>query len=317
MNRDTRRTRTLLFLLLLTSITLIAVDHRGGDESPLRGLRSFAAAVFGPVEKAASSIADPVSEAVDGVGSLGQGKDQAAELSKENEELRSQLRTSELARNRAAELDGLLRIAGAGRYGVVPAQVIAIGAAQTFSWTVTIDAGRSDGLRPDMTVINGDGLVGRVKTVGPVTATVLLIIDPQSAVGRPAGEVDGGRHRERTGRWRRRRPWPAAARRAVQASPEGDRLVSFGSHGAAPYVAGVPVGEVVQVRRNLGTLTRTATVRPFVDFSTLDLVGVVVEPPRKNPRDAVLPPRPVTTPVTPAPAVTVTVTAKPKKKSGS
>ena len=69
-------------------------------------------------------------------------------------------------------------------------------------------------------------------------------------------------------------------------------------------------------RRNLGTLTRTATVRPFVDFTTLDLVGVVVEPPRKNPRDAVLPPRPVTTPVTPAPTVTVTVTAKPSKKSG-
>ncbi|MDQ1668363.1 MAG: rod shape-determining protein MreC, partial [Actinomycetota bacterium] len=108
MNRDTRRTRTLLFLLLLTSITLIAVDHGGGDQSPLRGLRSFAAAVFGPVEKAASSIAGPVSGAVDGIGSLGQGKDQAAELSKENEALRRELRTSELARNRATELDELL-----------------------------------------------------------------------------------------------------------------------------------------------------------------------------------------------------------------
>src|SRR5215210_5831967 len=92
----------------------------------------------------------------------------------------------------------------------------------------------------------------------------------------------------------------------------GDRLVSFGSRGAAPYVAGVPVGEVVQVRRNLGTLTRTATVRPFVDFSSLDLVAVVVEPPRKNPRDAVLPPRPRTP--APAPTVTVTVTSKPSPK---
>ena len=61
MNRDTRRTRTLLFLLLLTSITLIAIDHRGGEASPLRGLRSFAATVFGPVEKAAAAIAGPVS----------------------------------------------------------------------------------------------------------------------------------------------------------------------------------------------------------------------------------------------------------------
>jgi rod shape-determining protein MreC len=313
MNRDTRRTRTLLFLLLLTSITLIAVDHRGGDQSPLRGLRSFAAAVFGPVEKAASSIAGPVSRAVDGVGSLGQGKDQAAELGKENEDLRRQLRSSELARNRAAELDDLLHIAGAGGYGVVPAQVIAIGAAQTFSWTVTIDAGRSDGIRPDMTVINGDGLVGRVKTVGPVTATVLLIIDPESAVGirlEKSMEVgvasgQGGDHDGELA---------LQLLDAQSTVAKGDRLVSFGSRGASPYVPGVPVGEVVQVRRSLGTLTRTATVRPYVDFTTLDLVAVVVGPPRKNPRDAVLPPRP-TTPA-PAPTVTVTVTTKPKKSGG-
>jgi len=313
MNRDTRRTRTLLFLLLLTSITLIAVDHRGGDQSPLRGLRSFAATVFGPVEKAASAIAGPVSEAVDSVGSLGQGKDQAAELGKENEDLRRQLRSSELARNRAAELDDLLHIAGAGGYGVVPAQVIAIGAAQTFSWTVTIDAGRSDGIRPDMTVINGDGLVGRVKTVGPVTATVLLIIDPESAVGirlEKSMEVgvasgQGGDHDGELA---------LQLLDAQSTVAKGDRLVSFGSRGASPYVPGVPVGEVVQVRRSLGTLTRTATVRPYVDFTTLDLVGVVVEPPRKNPRDAVLPPRPATP--APAPTVTVTVTAKPKKSGG-
>src|SRR4028119_1645161 len=65
MNRDTRRTRALLFLLLLTSITLITVDHRGGDDSPLAGLRSFAAAVFGPVEKAAAAIPRPRPPPVD------------------------------------------------------------------------------------------------------------------------------------------------------------------------------------------------------------------------------------------------------------
>lgn len=306
MNRDTRRTRALLLLLLLTSITLITIDHRGGDASPLRGLRSFAAAVFGPVEKAAAAVAGPVSEAVDGVAGLGEGKDRVAELGQQNEELRRQLRTSELARNRAAELDSLLRVAGAGQYRIVPAQVIAIGSAQTFSWTVTIDAGRSDGIRPDMTVLNGDGLVGRVKTVGPATATVLLIVDPESSVGirlETSMEVgiasgQGGDDDGTLG---------LQLLDAQSTVAEGDRLVSFGSQGAAPYVAGVPIGEVVRVRRSLGTLTRTATVAPYVDFTSLDLVAVVVEPPRKNPRDAVLPPRPV-----PSPAVTVTVTAPPK-----
>ncbi|MGH8937891.1 MAG: rod shape-determining protein MreC, partial [Actinomycetes bacterium] len=42
----------------------------------------------------------------------------------------------------------------------------------------------------------------------------------------------------------------------------------------------------------------------------LDLVGVVVQPPRTDPRDAVLPPRPRPG-ATPTPTVTVTVTPEP------
>jgi rod shape-determining protein MreC len=89
----------------------------------------------------------------------------------------------------------------------------------------------------------------------------------------------------------------------------GDRLVTFGSQGDRPYVPGVPVGEVVSVNGTPGSQTRSAVVSPYVDFTSLDLVGVVVDPPRTDPRDAVLPPRPAATPV---PTVTVTVTPSPK-----
>jgi rod shape-determining protein MreC len=312
MNRDTPRTRALLVLLLITSLTLVVVDSRTGDDSPLRSLRSFAASVFGPVEKAAAGVAGPVGDAVDRVSRLGGsgGADDAERLAGENQELRRQLRTSELDRHRSAELDALLRVAGAGQYTVVPAQVIAVGSAQTFTWTVTIDAGRVDGVRPDMTVINGDGLVGRVKTVGPVTSTVLLVVDPESSVGvrlERSMEVGISSGQGGNGGGELLLQMLDAQSRVT----EGDRLVSFGSAGAAPYVAGVPVGEVVSVRRHLGTLTRTAVVRPYVDVTSLDLVAVVVEPPRTNPRDAVLPPRPAPGAPSPAPTVTVTVTAPP------
>jgi rod shape-determining protein MreC len=295
MSRDTRRTRVLLALLLVTSVLLLVVDRRGGDDSPLSGLRSFAAAVFGPVEQVASAIARPVAGAVDDVGNLGDGRERADRLAKENDRLRQQLRTSGQARQRAAELDALLRVSGAGRYRVVPAQVIAIGPAQSFAWTVTIDAGTRDGVRPDMTVLNGDGMVGRVKTAGPTTATVLLAIDPDSSIGvrlEASNEV-GFTTGQGTG------DSGALDLRLLDGQSSvapGDRLVSFGSQWERPYVPGVPVGEVTSVQGTPGSQTRTATVRPYVDFTALDLVGVVVEPPRTDPRDSVLPPRP-TSPV--------------------
>ena len=93
----------------------------------------------------------------------------------------------------------------------------------------------------------------------------------------------------------------------------GDRLVTFGSQGDKPFVPGVPVGRWSRSTGSPGAQTRTAVVAPYVGFTTLDLVGVVVEPPRKDPRDAVLPPKPA---ATPTPTVTVTVTATPGPTGG-
>ncbi len=68
---------------------------------------------------------------------------------------------------------------------------------------------------------------------------------------------------------------------------------------------GVPVGVVSRVDPSGGGLTRTLYVTPYVGFTKLDMVGVVVEAPKKDPRDEVLPVKPKPTPT---PTVTVTVT---------
>jgi rod shape-determining protein MreC len=156
-------------------------------------------------------------------------------------------------------------------------------------------------------VVNGEGLVGRVKTAGPSIATVLLAVDPDSSVGvRLEGSMEVG---FTTGRGLGGR-LDLRLLDGQSTVAAGDRLVTFGSQANTPYVAGVPVGEVGNVRRTPGSQTRTATVRPYVDFTALDLVGIVVQPPRSDPRDAVLPPRPQPTP---QPTVTVTVTAPPRE----
>jgi rod shape-determining protein MreC len=66
-------------------------------------------------------------------------------------------------------------------------------------------------------------------------------------------------------------------------------VVTWGSKNGRPYVPGVPIGVITAVRGTTGDLVRSAYLKPFVNFSTLDLVGVVVQQPRTNPRDGVLP----------------------------
>jgi rod shape-determining protein MreC len=279
MNRDTRRTRLVLAALLVTSFILITLDVRGGDTSPLQGLRTVAATVFGPVQRAASAVVSPVTGTVRSIGGLGDQKKEIQHLRDENADLKRSVNTSEVDRNRAAELDKLLRVASLGQYTIVPARVIAIGPHQGFSWTVTIDAGSRDGLKRDQTVLNGDGLVGRLTTVGATTSTVLLAVDPSSM---EIGIVSG----------HGTQPMTLQLLNAQATMKRGDRVVSFGSQGSRPFVPGVPIGVIDTIEQTPGSLTRTASITPYVGFTALDAVGVVVQPPRGDPRDAVLPPPP-------------------------
>ncbi|WP_031070455.1 rod shape-determining protein MreC [Streptomyces sp. NRRL S-118] len=297
--RDTRESRLLLVLLVAIAFALITVDIRGGEESPVDGARRAAATVFGPVEKSVASAVDPVGNAIAAVRDSGERHNRVAQLERENAALKARLGSDDRNRSRVRELDNLLKKAGSGQYGIKAAEVIAIGAAQGFSWTVTIDAGSADGIRRDMTVINGDGLVGRVTTVGPSTATVLLANDPDFTVGTRMERTDELGFATGQGD----RPLSVQFLNGKAKVKPGDRLVTFGSQAAKPFVPGVPVGEVIRVDPSGGDLTRNVFVRPYVGFSKLDIVGVVVQAPRTDPRDTVLPPKP-----TPEPTVTVTVT---------
>ncbi|MFE9018814.1 rod shape-determining protein MreC [Streptomyces sp. NPDC007808] len=299
--RDTRESRLLLVLLIAIAFALITVDIRGGEDSPVDGARSAAAAVFGPIESGVSSAVDPVGNAVAAIRDSGERHDRLARLEQENAALKAKLGSDDRNRSRLKQLDKMIKIAGEGQYGIKGAQVIAIGAAQGFSWTITIDVGANDGIQRDMTVLNGDGLVGRVTTVGPNTATVLLANDPDFTVGTRMESSDELGFASGQGD----RPLRVELLNGKAEVKKGDRLVTFGSQADKPFVPGVPVGIVSRVDPSGGNLTRTLYVTPYVGFSKLDIVGVVVRAPAKDPRDTVLPDKPKPTP---RPTVTVTVT---------
>ncbi|MDG4857805.1 rod shape-determining protein MreC [Streptomyces sp. T-3] len=307
--RDTRESRLLLVLLIAIAFALITVDIRGGEESPVDGARQAAATVFGPAENAVSAAVDPLGNAIAAVRDSGDRHSRVAQLERENAALKAKLGSDDRNRSRVRQLDKMLKTAGAGQYGIKGAEVIAIGAAQGFNWTVTIDAGASDGIKRDMTVLNGDGLVGRVTTVGPSTSTILLANDPDFTVGTRMESTDELGFATGSGD----QPLAVQMLNGKAKVKKGDRMVTFGSQGDKPFVPGVPLGEVVRVDPSGGDLTRTVYLKPYVAFSKLDIVGIVVQAPRTDPRDKVLPepPKPK-----PTPTVTVTVTPSPNAPTG-
>lgn len=271
-----RPSRSVMVLLVLACLTVLTLDARGGADSPVEPLRTAVGNVVGPVETGTAAAVRPFRKLAGYFGSNDKLRDQVATLAAENSRLRSQVETQPLDRNRLAELDGLTRTARRTGYSLVAARVVAMGPSQSFSRTVTIDAGTSSGVRPDMTVVNNDGLVGRVIRTTRTTATVLLIVDQDSVVGGRLGSnmelglLDG---RGSSGEPDR---LDLDLMDSSVTPARGDVVLTWGSENGAPYVAGIPIGKVVSVWSTPREMAKHAVIAPFVDFTSLDVVGVVV-----------------------------------------
>lgn len=276
LDRRDRPSRALMVALVLASATLITLDQQGGDDSPLEPARQAFGEVFGPAESATSGVVRPIVAIPGWFRTHDSLRGEINELEAENARLRAESTTSGYDRNRLAEFDGLTQAADNLGYALVPSRVVGLGPSQSFSQTVTIDAGSRAGVRPDMTVLNNDGLVGRVLRVTSSTATVLLIVDAESVVGGRVGEsmevgfLHGRGILGDTGRL------DLELADESEAPASHDTVVTWGSESGGPYVSGVPVGRVSSVYSSLRETSQRAVIEPFVDFGSLDLVGVVV-----------------------------------------
>jgi rod shape-determining protein MreC len=271
-----QRARRVFALLVLACLTVITLDARAGDSSPLGPVRSAVGNVVGPMESATAAAVRPFTDLTGAFRTNHGLREDVARLEAENSGLRGQLATAPLDRKRLAELDGLTRTVADTGYSLVAARVVAVGPMQSFSRTVTIDAGTSSGVRTDMTVLNADGLVGRVVRATRTTATVLLIVDTDSVVGGRLGtDLEIGFLRGRGSVDSTGRLALDLVDNTVLPSKD-DVVVTWGSKDGVPYVAGIPIGRVESVVSSPRQSSRLAVIKPFVDFTALDVVAVVV-----------------------------------------
>ncbi|MGB9803618.1 rod shape-determining protein MreC [Desulfofundulus sp.] len=230
--------------------------------------------VFAALEQAATGLGRGVRDVVAFPLSLLNASRRANELSEQVARLEGELnRATEyrLENERLKKLldfksgpavDSGLEVAAAGVAGRDPGN--------WFS-TITINKGRSNGIRENMTVITPRGLVGRVIATTDRTATVLLITDPRSAVSalvqetRTPGMVEGT-------------AGSAGTLHMIHIPNDmpvrpGQTVVTSGMKSI--FVRGIPIGEITSVKRDPTGLFLEASVRPFVDFNRLEEVLVV------------------------------------------
>ena len=296
------RGRLLIIVLIVTSLFLITLDLRGVQV--IDGLRTGTQTALTPVQKAGSWAISPLRNFLSDVTSLGRTRNKIERLQAENDKLRLSLQNRKNADALLKQLQGVLDLAGTAGYKVVGAKVISQGSTTSFTQSISIDVGSNSGVRSNMTVLSNYGIVGVVKYVYPNSALVQLASDPAFRIGaRIAGSQQIG---ILSGQGTRRGVLQLLDNRTQ--IKKGDVLLARGSQGGRPFVPGVPIGSVTDVDNSPGAVTQTADVKFYTNFSTLGVVAVVVSGEGTDPRDALVPPKPIPTPI---PTVTVFVTPSP------
>jgi rod shape-determining protein MreC len=262
----------LLLVLLALCIVLITLDFRERAGGPLERARDFSLAIVAPIQKGLTTVTRPIGNFFSSIGDLSHLRSDNTRLHSELANLQSQI---DQARSIISENAQLRREMDLSASYITTKRVFAqvVGRVPSnYKWAVFLDKGTQDGIRRNMAVIDADGLVGKIVQVTSHTSTVLLLIDPEAGAGaRVEGIGDTGVVQGQGGSENLKLSFISPnAQVAV-----GDSVVTSG-YDRGIFPPQIPIGTVSHVSVAGAQLEENITVSPAVNFTSLDVVQVLV-----------------------------------------
>jgi rod shape-determining protein MreC len=261
-----------LVVLLLGNFVIMAVDARDSNGEQ-KVVRIWTQAFASPLQNASSKATGATSGFFRQIINF-------HSTAQENEELKLRLAQTEVelrtARQQASENDrlkGLLGLKEHSNYETVPARVIARDPSVWFN-TITINRGSSAGIAVNMPVVTATGIVGRVITLSPWSAQVMLITDEKAGAGAVVGQLgESGA----LGSVRGREDLGLIEMRYVSGLEKvevNDYVMTTGQDGI--YPPGLNVGQVVEVKGGTATQPHQILIRPGAGLDKLEEVAVLL-----------------------------------------
>jgi rod shape-determining protein MreC len=265
-----QRTGVLFVMALFGHLILISAQVQSKSGVPV--LESVTFGAFSRVQRATTAVFDGVRNVWGNYVGLRGARAENESLRKQVADLEVRLQEQRALAAQSVRLKELLDLRTSVSFPTVAAEVIA-GNPIPGMLTVTIDRGTADGVQANMAVIAPKGIVGRiVGRPAARAAKVQLIIDHDAAAGalcersRSGGLAVGADADP---------PLRMEFVPNVADIVAGDEIVTSGVDGV--YPKGLAIGRVEKSERGAG-LYRAVTVRPAVDFSSLEQVLVVLVP---------------------------------------
>jgi len=276
--RAVLRRRVIVAVLVVVSIALITISFRSPTSGPLHDVQGVGSSVLHPFQVAADRVAQPFRDVYGYFSGLAGAKKENKKLKKELTQIRAQYAATVGAARENAHLTRLLHYERGPTfpvgYRVVNTRVLA-SPIDPFHQQVVIAAGSNQGVRLNAPVVTADGLVGEVSNVLPSSAQVTLLTDPGSAVAAfDATTAVTGLLQHGAGS-----TLSLQRINKDQVVDKGDVIVTAGTlvrRLPDLFPRNIPIGSVSSATNSDVATYKTIQVTPYVNFSSLDAVAVLV-----------------------------------------
>ena len=270
------RRRALFSVLVLLVVAAIVFFLVLRNSSEISIAENGIGSLFSRVQSAFTSVANGVRQFTQRWRDYDKLEADYEALSVENQQLSLQLDSAQEAIRENERLQAALD--AKSRYEALDpifARVIARAPGQWFE-TFSINRGKNDGVNAGMSVVNGDGLIGRVYEAGMNYAKVICIIDSRSAVACMVQSTrDNGIMRGRVAATDNDAQCFVYYLPNLNSVMPGDAVITSGTDSLFPK--GLHIGTVTAVSMDAGSEGSYAVVAPSVDFKHIEEVFVLRE----------------------------------------
>lgn len=254
---------TIIILILLVILSNINVKN-------VSYLENIFSAIVMPIQNGLTYLKNKIEGNNDFFTDITKLKSENEELKQKNSQLEQSLRELEIIKSENEILKEYVNLTDKYDYQTVPAYVINK-SVNNYSKTIIINAGEANGIKPNMTVIANEGLVGYVVSTTQNTAKVQTIIDTATSV---SSVISTSRQAIIvTGTLENNNILKAMYIPTDAEILESDKVETSGIGGI--YPKGIKIGTIKQIVNTKNNIDRYAYVETAVDFSKLETVLVI------------------------------------------
>ena len=269
-----------LVMLLITNLVIMAVDARDADGQQTL-LRVWSQTFASPLQSTSSKVSGATVGFFQQIWNFRGTAAENQQLKERLAKAEAELHAARQAEAEAERLKGLLGLNEKLNIQSVPARVIARDPSIWFN-TITINRGSSSGVAVNMPVVTGGGVVGRVITVSPWAAQVMLLTDEKAGAGAVVGQL-GQSGALGSVRGRADLGVGIIEMRYVSGLEQvevGDYVMTTGQDGI--YPPGLNIGKVVDVKKGTATQAHQILIQPGAQLDHLEEVAVLLyQPPQR------------------------------------